>query len=126
MGVDYSGFAFPKPSRREEKQAIRREDRAAEAACYRAVDRRDGYACRLCGKRGRPESPSLLDRLHHHHNVLRSKGGAHDTRTVFLVCAGCHDLLHKHRLRVTGDADVPQGLTVERLVGHTYQTKGTR
>jgi hypothetical protein len=122
--MDTSMLRFPKPSRLAEKDAKRREDARAEAACYRLVDRRDGYCCRLCGRRGNPQSVSLLDRLHHHHVTERSRGGEHTSANVILVCAFCHDLCHKHRVRVAGDADQPGGLRVDRLVGDDWRFDG--
>ena len=72
-------------------------------ACYAAVDRRDGPACRVCG--ARVGGLGTLDARHHHHLVYRSKGGAHETGNCLSLCVQCHAAVHNAEIRLSGDAD---------------------
>ena len=83
--------------RRYKKRAAEQQ---AERDAYRAVNVRDGYRCRACGKSADTRSVDSLSRGHHHHLTFRSKGGEHSTANVCLLCARCHDDLHAHRLRL--------------------------
>jgi hypothetical protein len=77
-----------------------------ERACYAEVDTRDGLRCRVCGRAGNPRAASMLDRIHHHHMVYRSRGGQHEPNAVLSLCARCHSELHVDcTLRVEGDAN---------------------
>lgn len=58
---------------------------------------RDNYQCQVCGLRG--------DDLHVHHIHYRSRaytyaGDIHDSNNLAVLCAGCHDALHRGRLHV--------------------------
>lgn len=72
----------------------------------RAVDARDGMACRVCGR-------LCVTNGHHHHLVFRSRGGQDTAANVILICASCHDDIHAHRLTVTGNGN--GGLHIERI-----------
>lgn len=87
--------------RRERKRVSDSEWRA----CCKGVDVRDKGRCRVCGRRGNPESASLLDRLHRHHITMRSKGRDDSTSNVVSVCSDCHAELHRHVMDIRGDAD---------------------
>lgn len=88
------------------KAAKKAQASSDERACYKAVDTRDKGRCRVCGKRGNPQAASLLDRIHHHHMILRSRGGQHEPSAVISLCAGCHSEIHvEHTLHVEGDAN---------------------
>lgn len=125
----------PKPSARVVGKLKRRAEEAKELqACYRAVDERDIGRCRVCGKRGSPTAVGLLDRLHRHHIVYRSRGGQHVSSGVLSVCASCHAAIHNDgTLRVSGDADVRDAVTnklagvlVERLIDAVWRVEGMR
>lgn len=80
--------------------------------CYRRVDTRDEGRCRVCLRRGNPEATTLLDRLHRHHMVYRSRGGEHLPENVLSVCKACHDAIHvTATLRVSGDAEAVDAVT---------------
>lgn len=104
-------------SRRQLKQEARAEDIRQMKACYKAVDARDGGRCRVCRTRGNPNAMTLLERLHHHHLVYRSRGGQHETDSVLLLCGDCHEAIHvTATLRLEGDADARDVVT-GRLAG---------
>ncbi len=119
-------------SRVARKQQRRTEDAAALKACYAAVDARDGYLCRVCGKRGSPTATTLLERIHRHHLIYRSRGGRHETRNVLSLCSVCHDAIHvRGELHLEGDADARaeesgrlRGVRVERLVDGGWVVQG--
>lgn len=123
-----SGLAFPKippgrMSRLQEKLARRSEEQAEIRACYKAVDERDKRRCRVCGKKGSPTATGLLERIHRHHMVYRSRGGQHEPDSVVSVCSQCHDEIHvRGTLRLEGDANARDergklvGVGVWRLV----------
>jgi 5-methylcytosine-specific restriction endonuclease McrA len=96
--------AVPKPSPRWLDKAKRR---AAEAKaikdCYAQVDARDGHACRVC--QARVGGVGILEAVHHHHLVYRSKGGSHDASNVLSLCVKCHHALHNGEIALSGDAN---------------------
>lgn len=51
----------------------------------KAVYRRDGYACALCGD---PRH------LHIHHAIPRSSGGGNTPRNLIALCRYCHSMAH--------------------------------
>jgi hypothetical protein len=105
------------------KAARRAAASTAERQCYADVDKRDGRRCRVCGRQARPGVASMLDRLHHHHMILRSRGGQHEPSSVISLCAGCHSEIHVDcTLRLSGDANLRSaetgqlcGVRVERF-----------
>ena len=99
-------------SRYRSKKALADADEKQWRAVCQLVTRRDGRRCRACGRRTNPEGLTLLDRGHHHHVVFRSAGGADVSSNVCLLCARCHDEVHRYGLRVEGNAD--EVLTVTR------------
>lgn len=120
-------MAYPKSaqvgqSRAERKQQARAQEAAEMKLCYAIVNDRDDYKCRVCQKAGNPHALGMLERLHHHHLIFRSRGGAHVPEGVILICRRCHDLIHVDgSLRITGDANERDergrlnGLVIERL-----------
>jgi len=69
------------------------------------VRRRDGYACRLCGREAAlsPEDIPKDERyygggldLQVHHIQPRSQGGSDDLDNLVTVCGRCHSRLHEH------------------------------
>jgi hypothetical protein len=92
-------------SRAEVKRKGLTAKQLAERNIYRAVNARDLYACRSCGRSVSPSAIGLLQRAHHHHIVFRSAGGDTSMSNVCLLCAVCHADVHAHRLTVEGDAN---------------------
>lgn len=108
-----AGLLFPKPESRFTAKRQRREDALAYyAGVCRAVDARDQYRCRACGRRCDLKALALLDRAHRHHVVYRSAGGPDETWNVATLCAGCHDAQHRGVIDVRGNADT--GLEIWR------------
>jgi 5-methylcytosine-specific restriction endonuclease McrA len=104
-------------SRLQAKQQRRTQEALEIRMCYRAVDERDGGRCRVCKKRGHPQATTLLDRLHRHHLIYRSRGGTHEPENVVTVCASCHDAMHVDgTLRLEGDANARDAVT-NKLAG---------
>jgi 5-methylcytosine-specific restriction endonuclease McrA len=116
MSMDTTGLKFPKPaSRYESKKARKDAEEAERRRVYAAVDKRDGRACRVCGKPSRLEAVGLLDRGHRHHLVYRSDEGLDATWNVCHLCAHCHHEEHQHRIKLSGNADMDKGICLERL-----------
>jgi len=93
-------FKWQLPSRTEARQA----QKAAQAANWREVCRevnaRDGFCCRVCGRRTNPHAASMLEKGHHHHIEYRSKGGMDVAENVCLLCPTCHEQVHRGGLRI--------------------------
>jgi hypothetical protein len=99
-------------SRRQAKADKRAEEAAELKSCYRIVDARDGGRCRVCNRRASPQATTLLDRMHRHHMVYRSRGGQHESSNVVSLCAACHSAIHVEMvLRVDGDATARDAVT---------------
>lgn len=131
MGIDYSGFAIPKPTPRwKDKVKKLSDDKKAERECYAQVDRRDSHCCRVC--RARVGGVGMLQAVHHHHLVYRSRGGAHDTKNVLSLCVKCHSAVHNGEIRLSGDADarshigVLNGVKLERGDEAGWKVEGWR
>lgn len=104
-------FKADEPSRRETKAARKAAEESAWRAVCKAVDARDGKACRCCDKRSDPDATGLLERGHRHHIVYRSAGGKDETSNLVTLCGNCHEAEHRHRLQIversTDGADGP-------------------
>ncbi len=131
MGIDYSAFAIPKPAPRWKDKAKKlADDKKAERECYAQVDRRDSHCCRVC--RARVGGVGMLQAVHHHHLVYRSRGGAHDTKNVVSLCVKCHSAVHNGEIRLSGDADsrnhigVLNGVKLERGHESGWKVEGWR
>lgn len=100
--MNTEGLAFPKgqPSCLR-KQALKAAEDKAWSECKRHVTKREGWACRLTGKRGRTE---------HHHILARSLGGRHTPENVVLLNAEVHGWVKQGLLHIEGDAELPMGL----------------
>ena len=107
-------------TRADEKTTKDNAEKAAEAKCYRLVDKRDGLRCRVTGQllslRG-----GLTTKVYRHHLIERSQGGPHETWNVLTVSKATHDEIHvKGTLRLFGNADLTDergkrcGVKVER------------
>lgn len=118
-------------TRLQEKLARRTAEAQAIRLCYRQVDQRDGGRCRVCKRRGNPYATTLLDRLHHHHLIYRSRGGTDEPENVASICAQCHDAIHTlGEMRLEGDANARDavtgrlaGLCVQRLIDGQWQVE---
>ncbi len=100
-------FKWDSPSRVETRvDRQRARERHWREVC-RVVDRRDGARCRACRRACDPFTPDLLHRAHRHHLRFLSLGGEDSTECVLLLCARCHDDVHRHRLRI--EAQTPYG-----------------
>lgn len=90
-------FKHDQPSRLDAK----RDKVAAKEANWREVsrqvDRRDNYRCRACHTACQPDAIDPLGRGHRHHLTFRSKGGQDVASNLILLCARCHDAIHRKR-----------------------------
>lgn len=70
----------------------------------KAIYRRDGYTCALCGS---------TKYLQIHHYIHRGQGGSNSPHNLITLCADCHALAHGTNLRdwqdVTQD-DIEQAI----------------
>ncbi len=111
--VEWDKPQWKEPGRRKTRQKKVRDREAEKREVYEAVDRRDRYRCRVCGKRADPKATGMLERGHHHHIIYRSRGGRNRSWNLCLLCPECHDEVHAKRLFLSGNAD--EELIVERL-----------
>jgi 5-methylcytosine-specific restriction endonuclease McrA len=96
MGIDYRGFAIPKPRARVWDRIAKRLQRLREErACRLAVAQRDQGRCRICGRRGRQL----------HHVVPRSRGGRWLTSNLVTLCVDHHQMVHAALIEISGNAD---------------------
>jgi hypothetical protein len=109
-------------TRADEKAVKDKAEDAAERACYRLVDKRDRFRCRVTGVL-LAIGGSLTTAVQRHHLIPRSQGGPHETWNVLTVSRAIHDLIHVHgTLRLSGDADARDsdgklcGVKVEKLL----------
>lgn len=131
MGIDYSQLAIPKPTPRwKEKAKKLAEDAKAQKECYAHVDRRDGHCCRVC--HARVGGVGMLQAVHHHHLVYRSRGGDHETANVVSLCVKCHSAVHNGEIRLSGNADernhigLLSGVKLERAAESGWVPEGYR
>jgi 5-methylcytosine-specific restriction endonuclease McrA len=54
---------------------------------------RSGYCCERCGV---PRQHAFGGVLHGHHRLLRSRGGPDELANCAILCAVCHEWVHKH------------------------------
>lgn len=95
-------------SRMEEKEEKRIAEEREERECYRAVDARDRFTCRVCGCRVSALAGMRPDALEHHHITFRSAGGQNTTENVCTLCRRCHEEIHLlGMLQVAGNANAP-------------------
>lgn len=117
-------------TRADEKTAKDNAEKAAEARCYRLVDKRDGLRCRVTGVllslRG-----GLTTKVQRHHIIYRSQGGPHETWNVVTVSKAVHDEIHVTKtLRLLGNADLTDargkhcGVKVIRQTESGWKTVG--
>jgi HNH endonuclease len=132
MGAsNWEGLAIPKPPPRWKDKAKKlAEAQKAQRECYAQVDRRDSSCCRVCHKR--VGGIGMLQAVHHHHLVYRSKGGDTDTANILSLCVACHQAVHDGLIRLTGNADtrspigVLNGVKLERNDESGWKVEGWR
>ena len=107
--------SFPKPTPQlKERVAQRREALRAWHACVRAVDARDHYRCRCCGRTVTRTLTVCPERLEHHHLHGRhvAPERRYDPTAVITVCLECHGKLTRHEVTYEGtNADGPLHFT---------------
>lgn len=132
MGAsNWEGLAIPKPPPRWKDKAKKlAAEVKAQKECYAQVDRRDSFCCRVC--RARVGGVGMLQAVHHHHLVYRSRGGDHDTANVVSLCVKCHSAVHNGEIRLSGNADernhigVLSGVKLERADDAGWKAEGWR
>lgn len=95
MGIDYSGFAFPKGTLRvEAKRAKRLDSETAERECREEVWKRYGRKCTVPGCK----EPAV----HQHHIVYRSRSKAlkYAPENRAPICQTHHDLVHAGKITI--------------------------
>ena len=104
---------IPKPEPRARTKARKRAaTQRLRSQVMQDVGARDGSTCRIC--QCRTLEFDLSRQPHHHHIVYRSHGGEDTLDNIILICALCHDRVHRSgKLRVSGHAS---DLRVERLI----------
>jgi 5-methylcytosine-specific restriction endonuclease McrA len=95
-------FKGSEPTRFARAAKKKADAEAAWIAVCKAVDARDGKACRCCDKRSDPDATGLLTRGHRHHIIYRSAGGPDESWNLVTLCARCHDAEHRGELRIDG------------------------
>ncbi len=105
MSIDWSGFAFPKPSKLARVKASDKADRANEkklAAMRAIVWARDGGICRNCERRCVRSLTARANRGEVHH--LRGRRVAPQDKfnadTAVLLCLECHLKAQRHQITV--------------------------
>jgi hypothetical protein len=93
-------------SRLDEKREKARADARTWLDVCRAVNQRDGFTCRCCGRKCVQTLTVQENRLEHHHVLPKSMGGKDTTANVAILCLACHDVRHvKRTLHISGNAD---------------------
>jgi hypothetical protein len=94
------------PTRLEEHEDKRLDEKKAWASCCRKVDTRDGVLCRCCGRKTVKTLELQVDRAEHAHIIRRSREKTlkYDSRNVFKVCHACHEKFDHHEIEIIGKA----------------------
>lgn len=133
------GLMFPKVkpgelTRTERKIAKAHRLDADIRACYRQVDERDDYRCRVSGVQVSPSTLDPKDKgIHHHLKRRHYRDLVAETSNVVLISQVVNERIHtKGDLRVSGDADLRDdrgrlcGVQVEELTESGWKTIGWR
>jgi len=105
---------------RHEYKDRRVKDRMDEQTeCYQAVDLRDKSVCRVTGEFLTLGASDPHKRKERHHMIRRSRGGLHQTSNVVTVSAFVHAQDHAGKIRLSGDANLKDGL--EQFCGVKYE-----
>lgn len=91
MSINYDGFAFPKPPKKEKKKQIqikgkkhkRTKETDIEKATKLIVWKRDGQRCIFCHK-------AVSWNFANAHYIKRSAGGLGIPENLFTACSFCH------------------------------------
>jgi len=97
--------SFPKPTPRlQERVQQRREAMRAWLVCCAAVDHRDRFICRCCGRTVRKTLTVCPERLEHHHIAARHVAPhlVTDVKNILAVCLSCHQKLTRHEMYIDG------------------------
>ncbi len=118
-------------TRSEERSERRSARESIRVNAYRAVDRRDGEHCRVCGGRCSTRALDLTLRAERHHIIPRSLRGPNESWNLLTVCKDCHDDRHvRGVLKLSGNADERNemgrlaGVKVERLTESGWVFEG--
>ena len=116
--IALSKFQQADGGRVKRKLLKKAENEKAWRDCCVKVDARDEKKCRVCGRRGNPESDSLLDKIHRHHMVANDRRcGIHEPSRVISLCCRCNGEVHTEgTLSLEGDANLRSAET-GRLCG---------
>jgi hypothetical protein len=108
MAIDMTDprLLFPKgASRLDEKTIAIRNEKILEAACKKAVWKRDEGICRCCGTKVIKALELTPKRAESHHIVGRADWAVRfDPRNRVLVCAVCHEAIERNRILIVGTA----------------------
>ena len=108
-------IAKPEPRARA-KARKRAKTQRVRAQVMLSVDERDGSTCRIC--QCHTVAFDIERQPHHHHIIYRSHGGTDTLENIILICALCHDRVHRGgNIRLSGDA---YELCVERLTNGVW------
>lgn len=103
-----------------DRKAAKYEARVARVKSKKAEDRkaaavfslkrqqayqRDHGLCRVFGVPVKLTSANPLEVAHAHHVIFRSAGGTDDLSNLATVSARAHDLIHRHVIDVSGNAN---------------------
>lgn len=115
-------------TRHESKDRRAKEQQAEQDACYHAVDLRDKSVCRVTGEFLTLGHSDPHKRKERHHMIRRSRGGLHQTWNVLTVSAFVHTQDHAGKIKLSGDANLQDGLgnfcgvKYERMTETGFQT----
>jgi hypothetical protein len=105
-----TNFKHQLETRHEAKDRIKAEQQAEIDRCYQAVDLRDKSVCRVTGEFLTSGASDPHKRKERHHMIRRSRGGLHQTANVITVSAFIHAQDHAGKVRLSGDANLRDGL----------------
>lgn len=92
-------------ARAKAKRTAKRVEVDAFAQLRRLVYLRDRATCRVFGTPLKLVSANPLEVAHCHHVIFRSAGGSDALENLALLSPRAHDLVHRHVIDVTGDAN---------------------
>ncbi|MCP4348373.1 MAG: hypothetical protein GY795_23035, partial [Desulfobacterales bacterium] len=106
--VDIARLNSPELKGKEYQESSRPDENLRMATLIR-----DGYMCRVCGKKH--------VRLEAHHIVFRSRGGKDTIKNLTALCESCHKKVHDGKLEIKGGASGFKDRTAQRTMqGKAY------
>ena len=105
-----TNFKHDMETRHEYKDRRVAAKTAEQASCYQAVDLRDKSVCRVTGVYLTLGHGDPHKRKERHHMIRRSRGGLHEMANVITISAAIHALDHAGKIRLSGDANLTDGL----------------